>query len=298
MPRRSLPPSLPESFTTAEALVAGATPDQLRRRSLSRPHHGVRSLRAAVDDVDRARQALPLLRPDEAFCHRTALALWGLPEVGGTDLRVHVGGTASRQRKRPALTSHRYVLLRPVVHLGLPVVDPVEAWVQAAPVLSIEDLVVLGDALAGGWSPHRMARLVAVRLLEEAVLAAEARPGVRRLRRAVELVRERVDSPQETRLRLLVTGGGLPEPEVNVRRWTTDGQFLGRPDLSWPGARVALEYEGDHHRTDVRTFRSDILRRERFADEGWHLMRVTADDLTPPGSRALLARLHRRLLPE
>lgn len=296
MPRRPLPPALPVAFTTSEARSAGASADQLRRRSLYRPHHGVRSRRPASDIVERARDALPLLRPDEAFCHVTALGLWGLPEVGPSDPRVHVGGTTSRQRQRPGLASHRYAGLRPVVHLGLPVVAPVEAWVQAAAVLSVDDLVVLGDSLVGTWSPFTPAARVPIGVLADAVLAAASRPGVRRLRQAVELVRERVDSPPESRLRLLVLRAGVPEPEVNVRRWADDGSYLGKPDLSWPGQRVALEYEGDHHRTDRRTFRNDIVRRERFADAGWYLMRVSAHDLTLPGEGPFLARLRRRLL--
>ena len=40
--------------------------------------------------------------------------------------------------------------------------------------------------------------------------------GCRLARRAASLAREGVDSPQETRLRLLLVLAGLPEPRVNV----------------------------------------------------------------------------------
>jgi len=246
-----------------------------------------------------ALDAVPLLRPDEAFCHVTALELWGLPLPERDDRShpvVHVGGTVSRQRRRPQIVAHRYAGFRVLTQQGLPLVDPVEAWVEAAPDLDVDDVVAVGDALAGTWSSSPVARLVPLTALHAAVAASGGRPGAPVLRRAVRLVRARVDSPQETRLRLLVLRGGLPEPEVNERRWGSDGTYLGRPDLSWPTARVALEYEGDHHRTDRATFRSDIRRRERFADHGWDLVRATAPDLVPPGAIELLARLRRRLV--
>jgi len=42
--------------------------------------------------------------------------------------------------------------------------------------------------------------------------------------------------------------------------------------------KIALEYEGDHHRTDRRQFRRDIRRFEALADMGWLTIRVTAED--------------------
>lgn len=299
MPVVPLPGSLASrAFTTREALHMGLSREQLRRRSLVAPHHGVRSPGRAVGPLARARDALPLLRPDEAFCHLTALELWDLPvPLGGSSTPpvVHVGGTVSRQRRRPGLRTHRYGHLPVLHHGGLPLVAPVEAWLQSAADLAVDELVIIGDALCGAWSPWPAARGLPRRVLVEAVAGARSRPGAPRLRAAVRLVREGVLSPQETRLRLLVVRHGTPEPEVNVPRHAPDGSYLGRPDLSWPSRRVALEYEGDQHRTDRRLWRSDIDRRERFADGGWYLMRASADDLVAPGDAAFLARLDRRL---
>ena len=294
-----LPPGLANrAFTTREGLALGLTREQLRRRSLTAPHHGVRSPGPARGVLAAARSAAPLLRPDEAFCHLTALALWDLPlpEVGqAPPAPVHLGGTSSRPRRRPGLRTHGYLVLPVVRHRGLPVVPPVEAWIQAAAVLDVDDLVVIGDALCGEWSRWPPARRLSPRVLVDAVAAAGPRRGVARLRAAVVHVREGVLSPQETRLRLLVVRHGLPEPEINAPRHAPDGAFLGRPDLSWSVPRVALEYEGDHHRVDQGQWRSDLRRRERFADAGWDLVRVSADELRPPEDAAFLARLDRRL---
>jgi len=58
-------------------------------------------------------------------------------------------------------------------------------------------------------------------------------------------------------------------------------------------AKVALEYEGDHHR-GVRQFRDDIRRIERLADNGWLVIKVSADDVFDR-PRELVDRVVRRL---
>jgi hypothetical protein len=87
---------------------------------------------------------------------------------------------------------------------------------------------------------------------------------------------------------------GLPEPELNVRIYDRAGWFLGEGDLVHRSARLVLEYEGDHHRTDQAQWRKDLLRRERFEDAGWSVLRVTGDDLFPH-RRELLRRVAFRL---
>ncbi|MBF4576965.1 hypothetical protein [Frondihabitans sp. VKM Ac-2883] len=76
--------------------------------------------------------------------------------------------------------------------------------------------------------------------------------------------------------------------------YAADGSYLGRPDLAYRDRKIGIEYEGDYHRVSASTFRSDIARRERFADEGWRTLRITGDDLASP---AELESRCRRLLP-
>ncbi len=49
-------------------------------------------------------------------------------------------------------------------------------------------------------------------------------------------------------------------------------------DLAYPAWRIAIEYEGDHHR-DRATFRKDIVRFNRLQAAGWATLRFTADDV-------------------
>jgi very-short-patch-repair endonuclease len=59
-------------------------------------------------------------------------------------------------------------------------------------------------------------------------------------------------------------------------------------DLAFPERRVAVEYQGDHHRTDRALYQQDIYRRERLAAAGWETVFVTSADLAPPIPRAIL----------
>ena len=43
--------------------------------------------------------------------------------------------------------------------------------------------------------------------------------------------------------------------------------------------KIALEYEGEHHRTDPHTYLSDIERREAMEQEGWLVVRIVKSHL-------------------
>lgn len=250
-----------------------------------------------MDTVGRAREFWPVLAEDEFFAHLTALELWNLPvsrRVEGGPL--HVGGTSTRQRRRPGVQGHRYAEGTPVTSFhGVRLSTPAEAWLQAAPAVGLDEAIVLGDALAGRWSPYAPARRLPIQLLADAVDRGRRRPGITVLREALALIRPGVESPKETELRLMIVRAGLPEPEVNVERFAADGSYLGRPDLSYGWCRLALEYQGDHHRTDRATWRVDLSRREGFEDAGWRVVLVSDDDLRGAAASVLLARIRRHV---
>lgn len=99
--------------------------------------------------------------------------------------------------------------------------------------------------------------------------------GVRLARRAAALVRPRVDSPMETRLRLLLVFAGLPEPETNRPATSRNGQWLATPDLRYERERVVIEYDGRHHRDRAEQYERDLPRRELMDRHGWHVIVVT-----------------------
>jgi hypothetical protein len=141
----------------------------------------------------------------------------------------------------------------------------------AAARLDLVDLVVLGDSLvkAGAFT------------LEELTEGAQlwTGGGAALARRAARLVRRGVDSPTETRLRMLIVLAGLPEPEVNVVVRTEGGDWSRRFDLCYPRLKLIIEYDGRQHATDPKQWSSDILRREQLEAQGWSMIIITAEAL-------------------
>ncbi len=84
-------------------------------------------------------------------------------------------------------------------------------------------------------------------------------------------------SPRESWLRLLLIDGGLPRPitQIPVR---SAGAVLAYLDMGWEEPMVAVEYDGDQHRTDRRQYVKDIRRWEIVEDIGWRIIRVVKED--------------------
>jgi len=139
------------------------------------------------------------------------------------------------------------------------------------------DLVVLGDSLV---AKRRTTT-------QQIVAAANAwkGKGSRLARRAADLVRAGVDSPMETRLRMLMVLAGLPEPVVNHIEYDAKGAWAKRFDLSYPDLLLIIEYDGRQHAEDDRQWGRDIERREQLDTDGWRLIVVrSAGIYTEPGT--------------
>jgi very-short-patch-repair endonuclease len=113
--------------------------------------------------------------------------------------------------------------------------------------------------------------------LAEAADALPPRRGSRNARRAVELADERAESPQESRLRvLLLTSGLTPVPQYVVR--DAEGRFLARVDLAFPELKIAIEYDGAWHGRPGQLAR-DRRRLNALVAAGWTVLHVTAGDM-------------------
>jgi hypothetical protein len=287
------------TFSVAEARTLGVGADRLRRGDLLAPHHGARSRRPAVTLVGRCLDLTPVLPPGTAFSHTTALALWGLPLPRGRDPDrepLHVESTRGGRVRRPGVIGHVGCLDAVGRHehrvTGVPVVDPLTAWVQSAEGLPLDDVVTVADALAGRWSPYDPARGVPIERLSERVEAWATRRGTAALREALVWAVPGVWSPQETRMRLLLERAGVTGLVPNHPVYDASGRLVGVVDLADVHARLAVEYQGDHHRTDRDTYRGDLQRREDFEDVGWRQVQASDDDLGR-GSAAFVSRVLR-----
>lgn len=110
----------------------------------------------------------------------------------------------------------------------------------------------------------------------EAREAAAGSRGLRGLTTAVDVLRrccDGVDSRQETRLRLLVVGAGLPAPSTQCPVVLPGGRVVARLDLGWPERRVGLEYDGQVHVTPEQV-RIDLRRHNLVREAGWRVLQV------------------------
>ena len=247
----------------------------MRGRDLSAPFHGVRSSQPVAEgnpaDIirTRAEQYAPRLRPGQFFCESTALVLLGLPIPGREPIDVvHVGVRPPHNPPRTrGVRGHQYGV--DAISGRLPHCQPLEAWIQCASRMNLDDLIMIGDGLVCRRRP-----LVTLGEMESAVLAARGARGAVRLEEAFGLVRPGTDSPMETLWRLVIRRGGLPEPLVNAPVWDARGRSLGIGDMVYPQWRVVIEYEGGYHFATDTQIHDDINRLASFVDAGWTVIRI------------------------
>jgi len=266
MVRRSVIPQAlnGQPFETSDARAVGLSWKVLQGSRFRRVTQGVYVTATSADSPRlRVRGVMLALPADTIATGVTGLQMLGI-EVG-PELPMTFASTHLRQIRRRDVRVMRFKELPP--HRD-GIARAEHCWLVAASTLNLLDLVTAGDWLL------RRRRSTLVRL-HSAVQTYPGR-GVVPARRAVMLVRERVDSPRETWLRLCLVLAGLPMPECNLVIGDDQGP-MGRVDLVYLAYKLIIEYEGDQHRTDRNQWNADIDRHEDFARDNWTLIRVTSE---------------------
>jgi len=137
------------------------------------------------------------------------------------------------------------------------------------------------DLARRGEEPDAIARVDALaratRFDHAAVLAVARRhPHVKGLCRVPAVLAQSdpgAESPRETALRLMLVDAGLPRPQTQIRVRRPNGRSYYL-DMGWPELMVAVEYDGEHHRTDRLSYTNDVARSEYLASVGWVVIRV------------------------
>lgn len=274
-------------FTRADLQRAGLEDSLVRRRDYVALVKGVWIHQDARDHLSIIRAAL-LIHPEDAFAsHQSAATVLGLPVPDSPFAHVTVREQEDRHYRaqiKPHVTGR---LRRVIVVDGIRTTDPIATFIDCAGSLSLVDMIVLGDALVKKYKVHPRD------LRRACKKSTDYYAGLARI--AAAYVRKGVDSPMETRLRMLIVLAGLPEPEVNVVTWREDGTWHRRFDLCYPGIKLIIEYEGRQHAADSRQWRWDIERREEFDEEGYRVLLVTAEGIYQEPDRTL-ARIRRQLI--
>lgn len=293
MPQQPFDPYTP--FTTREFRAAGQDVSRLRTQEFQQVLHDVHVRSGvALTTLLRARAALLVAGPRAHVSHHTAADIYDLapPEHPGVHVSTPAGVTRSRTDGVCPHQANRCCAV--VVRQGMRISSPIQTFLDLAGQqgMTLVDLAVVGD------------RLVSKRLATPAQLVAAADAwrgrGARLARRVARLVRVGVDSPMETRLRLLIVLAGLPEPKVNQILRHPDGEWWVRLDLSYPQQKVLIEYDGRQHADSRSQWRKDIQRRELLQRWEWRTVTVTAEGVFDEPARTLrrvLAVLREREVP-
>jgi very-short-patch-repair endonuclease len=154
---------------------------------------------------------------------------------------------------------------------GIRTTDPLRTCWDLCRWLTVVEAVVLIDRLLA-------LRGVTRDDLDAYLRSRESQRGSRRMRRVLDLVDGRAESPQESRLRARLVLAGLPPPEVQFRI-LHEGRFVARVDLAWPAWRLAVEYDGLWHVGNRPQMGLDRKRLNALFRSKWHIVHVTADML-------------------
>jgi hypothetical protein len=260
-------------FTRADARAAGLTVSELLGRRYRRIFHDVHLRAGARLDVSvRAAAAVGLNADGTYASHATAAQLWGAAVPEGEPVHVSVPDGSPRS-ERQGIRAHRSRSAPEVrLRMNVRVSAPCQALIEmAADGVNLVDLVVAADSLlrAGATSVDEL-RTGAARWTGR---------GARVARRAADLARKGVDSPMESRLRLLIVLAGLPEPEVNHVVRDEVGTTLLRFDLAYPALNLLVEYDGRQHAENETQWRKDVRRRETLDRLGLRLLIVLKDGI-------------------
>ena len=256
----------------SEALAAGQLTRQVLRTSYVKLHHNVYApIDMTLTAADRARAAWLWSRREATVAGLSAAALLGAKWLP-TDQPAELARV--RAAVAPGIVVHR----GSIADDELCLIESIDTTTPARTAYDIgrrtcaDDAVIRIDSL-----------LNATRCAPAEVKALAARyPGARGnrlLRSTLDLVDGGAESPQETRLRLLLIRNGFPRPVTQIPVTDKHGRVIRRIDMGWPQHLVGIEYDGGHHWTDPDAHAADITRLEFLAARGWLIIRVSSRQL-------------------
>lgn len=256
-------------FSCDEARRHGLSDQDLRKQAFTQVFWGVHiSSDVAIDHFVRCGAALVAL-PEASISGRSAAPLWGGVVPDSADIEVllprkqttEIQGLRMHRPAQTPATTTRY---------GMRVMTPEATFLRLAAELELVDLVVAGDTMCRKWTTP-------AKLVEAAATYRGKRARLARV--AAAYVRSGVDSPQESKVRMLAVLAGLPEPEVNIEFFDDEGHLVRRLDMGYREHKLAFEYDGRQHAESDAQWQTDIDRREEFDEDDWRLIIVRAPDL-------------------
>ncbi|MFJ3956054.1 hypothetical protein [Arthrobacter sp. NPDC090010] len=285
-------------FTTYESRAAGVPRKRLRAKDLLGTGRLIHVPAGVRPDLLERSRVLTKATPDAWVSHETAALLGGLglPFWLAGEESVHLSKPHGLPRvRRDGVVGHRvHVYPQEITDLdGIPISTPARTWLDLAHRLPLQYVVAMGDQLIRVPRERFEGRSEPYAFVPELARMIRRHPnmkGVLKARLALEDMRIGADSYPETFLRLAMIEAGLPEPELQIRV-DPDEQWSPPADLGYRRCRLAIQYEGGHHRSRAQQTR-DNLRDEVFINAGWTYFKTNAEDLAE-GFAGVIERIRR-----
>lgn len=287
MARKPLPEEfLAGSFTSAAAASAGMSRKRQRQSDIAIPSRGIRIPLAGSADAPANLHAYTALDDASVLTHHSGARIWraGLPAWMQEDWRIHIARDRSSSKpRRRNVVGHR-MTFKPgevVMHDGVRVTSPARTWLDLASLLTVDELISAGDSIVAAHGPDFPRPKTPLATIEDLRRMVASHPGMRGMktaRLALSEIRVGSDSPQETKMRLLLSRTKLGEPVLNHVILNNWGQPSVWPDAAYPERRLALQYDGAHH-SDPHQCQLDSKRRAVTQRLGWTEVRVFKEDL-------------------
>jgi very-short-patch-repair endonuclease len=206
-----------------------------------------------------------------------------MPEwrIDDTDLHVTQSLSGSHVRRKNVVT-HRCSLDSIDVHVRgtIAITTVPRTLLDVGPLLRIDELVAITDFALRSLGLNRESMRAFIR-------ANKGKQGIKQLRSALSLSDGAAESPPESLLRVWMVLAGLPQFKANAEIFRGD-EFIARVDLYCEEFKLAVEYEGAHHRSRLQ-FARDIQRRSRLAALGIEVIQIEATMMRSP--RAVILQL-------
>ena len=256
-------------FVGSEALACG----MITRHELRKFHRRLlpdvyAPKRAALSLEDRTRAAWLWSGREGVVMGLAASAILGAKWI---DDSVAIELNWSNHRSPPGVMTRNETLL----HDEVASIGPVSVTTAERTAFDLARRGPVGHAVA------RLDALARATRLEVADVGALARRhphvrGLRQAQRVLDLTDAGAESPQETRVRLMLMSAGFPRPRTQIPVLGRDGLPRYYLDMGWEDLMVAVEYDGRHH-ADRPVYGKDIIRLEYLTSVGWNVVRVVAE---------------------
>ena len=260
-----------EPFLGSEALAASAlTPYELRSRYVVLHQDVYIAKGAELSPIVRAKGCWLRSRRRGILAGFSAAALYGTKWI---DLSQPASIIDSNRRATPGVQ----VWEERIEPDEIAIVDAMRVTTPARTALDLARRYPKSTAVA---AIDALAQVVELKSADIEQLAEryKGRRGIRAARAVIELVDGGAQSPKETWLRLLLVRAGFPRPQTQIAVRNEWGWAEAYLDMGWEEIKVAVEYDGDHHRSSRAQYVKDIRRLEMLERMGWIVVRVVAED--------------------